>query len=182
MWVIRLQEQHIRQMIDHAAADAPHEVCGILAGHDTTVMQVIPIANIADEPMARYDLSPVETARALAEIEGKGLTWLGVYHSHPQGAPRPSQTDIREATAHTPTLVHVIVSLERPKALLQGWHIHDGQVDPVEIVVGKQAGDIPAPLSRPQVWAVIVATVIGVLTVLAVSLLLLPPAPPLPLS
>ncbi|MEO1646787.1 MAG: M67 family metallopeptidase [Chloroflexota bacterium] len=181
MWLLRLQERHIQAMIDHAVAEAPHEICGILAGNANTVSRVIPIANVSQEPMTRYDLSPIETAQALAEIEREGLSWMGVYHSHPQGAPRPSQTDIREATAHTPTLVHVIVSLKRPTAQLQAWHIHDGQVDPVEMIVGKQQVDTPAPLSRSQGWAVIVATIIGVLTVLAVSFALLPPAPPLPL-
>lgn len=180
MWTVRLREEHIQAMIDHALADAPHEACGILVGDSETIERVIPIVNAAETPTTDYQLSPEAMAGVLAQSDTEGLAWIGVYHSHPTSEPVPSAKDIREATAHTPTLVHIIVSLRQQNARLQAWHIQNGEVNPVEILVSKQRSKLAAPMRHTQIWAVIAATFISVILLLAVSFSLLPPAPPIP--
>lgn len=83
-------------------ADGRKEVCGVLAGergaeHDR-VTDARRVTNVADAPRVAYELDPEETLRTVEAIEAAGLDVVGFYHSHPESAARPSETDRAQAT------------------------------------------------------------------------------------
>jgi proteasome lid subunit RPN8/RPN11 len=41
-------------------------------------------------------MDPMELYQALEKIETSSLNLLGIFHSHPEGPSRPSETDIKE--------------------------------------------------------------------------------------
>jgi [CysO sulfur-carrier protein]-S-L-cysteine hydrolase len=113
----------VDQMITHARELAPHECCGLLAGHGNQVTHLYRIRNIVamdgvdkqspfdpDKAAHLERLSPAERAEiafvmdmqefsyAKKDIRKQGLDLQVIYHSHPKDPARPSITDIKIAT------------------------------------------------------------------------------------
>lgn len=165
-----------RQIADHARADAPNEACGILAGTREQISRAIPLQNAADSPEARFRLDPNAELEALKTIDAAGLDWIGVYHSHPTAPPIPSPADIESAVDSS--LLQLIVSLEDDKPKLKLWRIECSSVTPIALTFDTDsAAEIDGRLSRQRQVAIVVAGIASLLLLLAVSVLLLPPAP-----
>lgn len=102
-----------KAVIAHARRDHPHECCGFLVGTSREILFAIAMPNVAVTPAVRYrieDRAHIEVRRLLRQFSPP-LVIRGVYHSHPQGDPRPSATDIAEALY--PHWVYLIVGLGR---------------------------------------------------------------------
>lgn len=84
------------QMRDQMQAALPEEACGLLSGRGARVEAVYPLENAAHSP-TRFIIDPSEQVEAMLAMEANRQELLAVYHSHPQGPPHPSGTDIREA-------------------------------------------------------------------------------------
>jgi len=86
---------------EHALAAYPEECCGLLLGDAAPdrerVETVVPVENRYAEPWRGFELPPDAVACALAQERRGGRDVVGVYHSHPDGAPQPSRRDEREA-------------------------------------------------------------------------------------
>lgn len=177
LWLTR---EHTQTILMHARDAAPHEACGLLAGHNGRVLRVIPAANVATEPETRYEIDPVALAQHLPGFAAAGLDLIGFYHSHPQGKPIPSPTDIRES--HYPDAAYLIVGLRGNDPKLAAWRIQAGRVDAIALHIG----DNPPPesvddtLSPAQRVAIVMTACVAFALMLAISLALLPPAPPIP--
>lgn len=125
-----------REMIEHARAGAPEEVCGILATTDGEAKKLFRVTNAEHSPRF-YVMDSQEQLQALMEIDHLSLEAGAVYHSHPASEPRPSPTDIE--LAKWPGTVFVIVSLANPQEPeIRGWRIEDGVVseEPLETTAG----------------------------------------------
>jgi desampylase len=88
----------VQAMLDHAAAAAPDEACGLLLGTAQLVQAARAAPNVAPSPRRHFEVDPqvlIDAHRA-ARAGGPGLA--GYYHSHPGGLPEPSATDRREAS------------------------------------------------------------------------------------
>lgn len=87
-----------------AAEAAPAECCGLLfgargQGGGLRIMQAQPAANVAVDPLTRFEIDPAALIAAhRAARGGAGPVLLGFYHSHPNGLPRPSATDAAQAS------------------------------------------------------------------------------------
>ena len=81
----------------HAAADYPHEACGLLVGRRNSagmmVSQAVASANVADDPAHRFEIDPGLRLRLQRAARDENDEILGHYHSHPDGPARPSATD-----------------------------------------------------------------------------------------
>lgn len=177
---LRLSQQQVQTIVEHCIHTLPDEACGLIAGYGELAESIIPINNASENPKRHYRMDANEQLKALKLIDSENLDWIAVFHSHPDSAPIPSQEDIRVAELNTPGIIHLIVSLKHNKSRLQAWHIHDGQVDEVELLIGQKRSEAVKALSRLEIWAVLVAILIAVALLLAISFSLLPPAPPLP--
>jgi len=99
----------------HGATAYPEEGCGFLLGTVTEdgrnrVTAVQPVANRQPEHRERRYQITADDYRAAEETAAEeGLDVVGFYHSHPDHPPRPSETDLAEATF--PGYTYVIVSV-----------------------------------------------------------------------
>ena len=165
-----------RQIADHALSAAPNEACGILAGTRERISRAIPMHNVADAPDRQFRLEPKEQLAALKAMDAAELDWVGVYHSHPSSPPIPSPEDI--AAAVDSGLLQLIVSLESSRPKLKLWQVEGSSVRPIALVLdGDNDTQIDDRLSRPHQVAIVIAAIASVLLLLALSLMLLPPAP-----
>jgi proteasome lid subunit RPN8/RPN11 len=94
---IKLTSQHWKIMLDHVLATLPLEGCGLLGGAQAEVKLVIPVKNSLDSPV-RFRMDPEEQLVAMMDIEAKGLSIVGIFHSHVRGPSFPSATDVAEVT------------------------------------------------------------------------------------
>lgn len=109
-----LPPEMLAQVIAHAQAGYPEEVCGLIAGRAGQAVGVYPARNVSPTPRVAYEMD-AETLMRLVEWEDAGVALLAIYHSHPQGPEGPSETDV--AKAAYPDAAQIIVSLldrERP--------------------------------------------------------------------
>lgn len=173
LWMTPTQAEMIaRQALDNRL----QEVCGIIAGVGEQVRRIIPIPNAASDPAHFFRLDERSFTQAMFDIERTGLSLIGIYHSHPNGDPIPSQADIKQA--NYPNTAYVIVGLRHGEPRLAAWQIRPGEVNRIDLHVSTQA---PSPqqqtLSKAEKTAIILAALIAFAFMLILSLSLLPPAP-----
>lgn len=92
---LKLLRRHLQEMQDHIFQNLPEEACGMLGGRENQVKVVIPITNQAHSPV-RYYMEPVEMLKAFEWLEDNQMEMIAIFHSHPMGPLKPSETDIQE--------------------------------------------------------------------------------------
>jgi proteasome lid subunit RPN8/RPN11 len=118
---LRIDPAVVDDLVSHALAGAPAEVCGVLGGthgEASTASVARRATNAATEPQHRYELAPAEQLDLMRDLEADGAAVVGFYHSHPRGPPEPSDIDAREAawTGYS----YVVVSL-RGDPVVSSW-------------------------------------------------------------
>ncbi|MGE5602599.1 MAG: Mov34/MPN/PAD-1 family protein [Nitrososphaerales archaeon] len=109
------------EIVAHARAGYPEEVCGLISGRSGAPLAVHRGRNISPTPQVAYELDH-ETLALQIGFEDEGLELLAIYHSHSQGPETPSETDIR--LAYYPEAVYVILSLAEPgRPVLRAFRI-----------------------------------------------------------
>ena len=168
-----------RKIADHAWSRYPDEACGLIAGHENHISYAVALRNVADRPENAYAIDANEQLQSLKAIDDAELSWIGVYHSHPDSAPLPSAEDLRNASDYG--LLHLIVSLGDSRPAFKLWQLHDRGANPLDLLFDNDLSvDSADPLlSKQQMIAVLVAGALAALLLLGISFSLLPPAPDL---
>lgn len=102
----------------------PGECCGLLVGAiddgGYRVARAEPCRNLRQgERDDRFELDPRDFLRVDKAAREEGLEVIGVYHSHPDHAPRPSRFD---AAAAFPGFAYLIVAARSGKAAgMRSW-------------------------------------------------------------
>jgi len=125
--MLRLPRDLADQMVAHCLTGLPDEACGLLGGaSDTGVVDLLyPTANEAASAKV-YTIPPREHLRADRDAEDRGLSIVGVFHSHTRTEAYPSPTDV--AQAPDPTWHYVIVSLRDTSPAIRSYQIAEGAV------------------------------------------------------
>lgn len=169
----------VAAIIAHGQREHPREACGVLLGVGREVRRVMPIRNVADDPLRQYRMDERELARVIGGVGG--LQVVAFYHSHPNGEPLPSPMDM--ARAAYPSTPFLIVGLrDRLHPTMAAWLIDYTQVSRVELHVGDEPppDDEAQPLTRTARIAILTSAAIAFILMIILSLTLLPPAPPIP--
>jgi len=106
--VVRVRRDVLAEVSAQAGQTPQSECCGLLAASDGVITQVFPASNAASDTATSYEIAPEELLRLLRAIRAVGLTFAGIYHSHPKGASEPSARDV--AQAFYPAAAYFIVS------------------------------------------------------------------------
>jgi len=117
-------------MIRHSKEKYPQEACGLLVGRGSAE-RFIPMENTLASSTA-FEMDPAELIGKFRDLRGSGEELVAIFHSHPRGPARPSQSDIERA--YYPEAAHLIISLadpERPQAA--GFRIIDGEVLEIDV-------------------------------------------------
>lgn len=131
MAAFRLPPGMCAEIIAHARAGWPDEVCGIIAGTADEGVTLYRGRNVSVTPAIAYELDTETLARQI-EFEEAGLTLAAIYHSHPHGPETPSPTDIQRACY--PDSLYLICSLADPdRPTLRGFRIANGQASEVTL-------------------------------------------------
>jgi [CysO sulfur-carrier protein]-S-L-cysteine hydrolase len=126
---LELTTSHLEAMQSHVEACLPEEACGLLAGRDWVVEEVIPVENAARSTV-RFRMDPRQQLAALERIDAAGLDLLGIFHSHPQGPEAPSATDIAEAAY---PVVYLIWFRRQNAWEVRGFWLDESRVSEVKL-------------------------------------------------
>lgn len=137
--MLTIDRRHYFAIAGQAAAAAPKEACGLVAGlmvdGKRVVTEVYHLTNLDDSP-DHFSMDPAEQFAAVRDMRRHGWTLLGNYHSHPASPARPSAEDIR--LAFDPAAIYLIISLlDVKQPALRAFAISDGQVSEETITIGE---------------------------------------------
>lgn len=90
---LRVPASVVDSLLAHAASAAPEECCGLLLGHDSTIAEARPAANVAEDRRRHFEIDPQALVDAHRAARAGEPDVLGYYHSHPSGPAAPSATD-----------------------------------------------------------------------------------------
>ncbi len=117
------------RIVAHMRAALPNEGVALLAepgavpGHIVRPNRLFTGTNALHSPV-RYRMDWQELVSAMKEIERDGLRLAVIAHSHTQGPPRPSATDLAEAWY--PDTLMLIVSFAASTPEVRAWAL-DGE-------------------------------------------------------
>ncbi len=120
---MRLSRAFLDQMIAQARSDAPLETCGLLAGREGRATRVLPVPNVL-RSRVRYNMGGGQAF--FDAMEACDFEPLAIYHSHPQGPPVPSSTDVAES--FYPDTIYIIISLAQEPPSVRAFRIVGGIV------------------------------------------------------
>jgi [CysO sulfur-carrier protein]-S-L-cysteine hydrolase len=111
-------------IIAHARAGYPHEVCGLIGGDVRRGVILRRAVNVSPAPATRFDIDLLSLAQQAA-WEDAGLALAAVYHSHPHGPSTPSSADT--AGVRDAAVLHIICNLADPaRPALHAFRIEAG--------------------------------------------------------
>ncbi len=112
---MKIPKALLAQIHTHFEAGYPNEACGVMLGKDGSVTEVVAAGNErTDSARNRYLIDPLAYIKIERDADKRGLQVLGIFHSHPDVAARPSQFDLDHAW---PNLSYLIVSVCKGKAV-----------------------------------------------------------------
>jgi proteasome lid subunit RPN8/RPN11 len=131
---VRIAQDLLDAIVDHARRDAPNECCGMVASQDGQAVSVHAAENAAASPF-RFEVDGLELHRTLTGIEDAGNELGAIYHSHTRSEPYPSQTDVNFA-ANWPGVEWIIVGLANgDEPVVRSYLIDDGVITEVPVAV-----------------------------------------------
>jgi proteasome lid subunit RPN8/RPN11 len=136
---VELQADTIQALIDHARAEYPNEMCGVIVGDRAAAnggrpLRWEPARNRAASPV-RYDIHPDDLYRLTVATDDADEMFWAIVHSHTHSPARPSLTDV--GLAFYPDALYLVVSLADEEPALAAWRIVGGEIHPVEVLVTK---------------------------------------------
>ena len=84
-------------LVQHANKQDPYESCAILLGNvneETWEITEIFLTENMDRSEINFTVSNEQLLEGYTKAEEKGLSVVGIFHSHPKSEPSPSNTDI----------------------------------------------------------------------------------------
>jgi proteasome lid subunit RPN8/RPN11 len=142
---VALPARLTQALIDHARAEYPNEMCGVIVGDAYAAaggeaLRFEPARNEAASPL-RYRVHPDDLLRLTIETDDADQVFWGIAHSHVRSPAVPSPTDIGVATY--PDALYLLVSLSEDEAdpttgtpSVRAWRIVEGSIHEVELLVG----------------------------------------------
>ena len=81
---LQLTPVQTKELVDYAQSIKPNEVCGFIGGKNRQAKLILPITNIAKNPITQFYMEPTEMFRAYKKLERENLDLLAIFHSHPK--------------------------------------------------------------------------------------------------
>ncbi|MCG7382750.1 M67 family metallopeptidase [Paenibacillus sp. ACRRY] len=141
-----------QEMSKHMYHSLPQEACGVVLGEAAAggirISRFQPIRNVAPNPLHHFSLDEEEWIRCIFNEP----QLIGIFHSHPQTSPVPSNQDLMALPAYAGLIkVYLIgtpalTSTSEPQMHLNGYEIQYKVADPSKANQQKRYDLQPAQL------------------------------------
>jgi len=130
---VQLPRTLVNRLLHSAQVSPDAEVCG-LVGRKGDAVRLYPVANVAEDPAHLFRMDEHGQIDALRAMRERGEELFAIFHSHPEGPPTPSYTDLRESGY--PDTLYLIVSLGIRGVLeMRGFYLRDGHAREVDVAM-----------------------------------------------
>lgn len=120
-------------IMQQAQACYPQEAGGILGGKENVILGILPVFNqFLYDRTGTFGITADDIERGYKFLEKNGLSYYGIYHTHPKGVPYPSKQDLSHGQKY-----HFIVGMaDRYNPELRAWEVSERNITevPIEIV------------------------------------------------
>ena len=109
--------EHLMEQINaHVEKAYPEEGAGFLIGEEGQVREIVALSNAREDGarLNRFLFTPEDYLQAELRAEGRGLSLIGVFHSHPDCPNVPSDYDREWAQ---PSFSYIITRVDQGKAV-----------------------------------------------------------------
>ena len=148
--MLYLNSDRLQEISQHAEQTYPQECCGLLIGkldgHQKIITRIKPTVNVWQDQRTeywpaetiyttdkRYAIAPHVMLETMKEVRDQDLSIIGIYHSHPDYPPYPSEFDRVYAW---PEYSYVIVAVEQGKVKeILSWCLDEQQQFRAENIV-----------------------------------------------
>jgi proteasome lid subunit RPN8/RPN11 len=135
---VQVSAHLVQAIVDQARAEDPNEACGLIVGDRPAADGGVPlryeaVRNKAASPY-RYEIHPDDLLRLTIATDDADEVFWAIVHSHVRSPAYPSATDV--GLAFYPDALYLLVSLAEDEPALGAFRIVEGQVHPVELLVG----------------------------------------------
>jgi proteasome lid subunit RPN8/RPN11 len=128
-----LSPRLVAEIVAHARAGLPDEVCGLIAGKAGVGLRLYRGRNASRTPRVSFEMD-VDTLVRQIEIADAGLDLVAIYHSHPRGREALSAADIALAALYRDS-AQLVCSLADPlRPALMAYRVAGGRAFPIELV------------------------------------------------
>lgn len=127
------------QMTNHLTSCLPAEGCGLVGGNASLQAKLIlPITNRLFSP-SQFRMDDQELLAAFMKLEEKGLDLIAIFHSHLNGPPAPSITDLAEF--FYPESLMIIYSLDNQSWISKAYRINisDHSFEEIQMIIEENA-------------------------------------------
>jgi proteasome lid subunit RPN8/RPN11 len=136
---MRVRRVVVNAIAAHAHRAFPQECCGLLVGDAHQTIEAVAVANVAEEPLRQYAVSPVEHLALIRQCRersasGARLDVVGAYHSHPRSPAWPSAKDLEQACQHFLFIIAGPVG-EAADVPIHGYRLQGTHFEEVRLVV-----------------------------------------------
>lgn len=138
---ITLEHKELLELHQHALNTYPKECCGFFYGEDIdgnrSISEVRAVVNNkSGDQRRRYEIDPLDYLKAEKYGLNRGITLLGIYHSHPDHPAKPSDHDLKGAV---PFFSYLILSVGKDKVKdLTSWQLIGDQFVEEDVVIVNQ--------------------------------------------
>ena len=99
---VRISRELLSQLEDVAVKSLPSEACALLAGYKTKAYHTVDAVHISENmtagnPINSFEINPQLHIDLQRQLRGSNRDIIGVWHSHPCGAPEPSEQDCSQS-------------------------------------------------------------------------------------
>ena len=135
MFIITERQYNI--IMQQAQACYPQESGGVLGGRENKILAVLPIPNkeLYDRT-EQFQMWQDDMDRGYTFLNKHNMDYLGIYHSHPQGIPYPSEQDLKNNQKY----LFIIGLKDRYNPELRAWRCEGGNVYPEDIKIISDVG------------------------------------------
>jgi proteasome lid subunit RPN8/RPN11 len=119
-----IKKEHIDEIKKQGEKGYPFEICGFMLGnidYENDIRDVKEIYKVENQNKERandrFEIDPKDYLKVENYADSKGIQIIGIYHTHPDHPPRPSQTDLMFAQ---PDMSYIILSVRNGKA--EDWY------------------------------------------------------------
>ncbi len=119
-----IKKEHIDEIKKQGEKGYPFEICGFMLGnidYENDIRDVKEIYQVENQNKERandrFEIDPKDYLKVENYADSKGIQIIGIYHTHPDHPPRPSQTDLMFAQ---PDMSYIILSVRNGKA--EDWY------------------------------------------------------------
>ncbi len=138
--MLKIKKEAVEEIKRQSEEGYPYEICGFMLGnidYQNNIRECTEVYQVENQNKERandrFEIDPKDYIKVEDYADKKGISIIGIYHSHPDHPDRPSQTDLMFAQ---PDMSYIIVSVEKGKAVSwKSWELDKDKFKQEEVEI-----------------------------------------------